>query len=315
MSRVAQASRANRAAVIAGIGDDCAALRVPSGRDVLVTTDFSLEGVHFRREWYPPRSVGHRCLARGLSDIAAMGGKPTATFLSLALPSKLPQRWVDEFLRGLLTLAARFKVPLAGGDTAASHGGIVADIIVVGSVPHGKAVMRSGARPGDRIYVTGSLGGSATALSLLARGQHLTATAFPAHFRPMPRIDVGQVLREKGVATAMIDVSDGLSTDLSHICEASGVGAEICEQRVPLAEVGKPRRPVAMDLALHGGEDYELLFTARPNKRIPRAVAGVPLTCIGEITRPKKVFLIRSSGERSVLQPRGWEHFRKALNR
>src|SRR6266851_776131 len=154
-------------AVIAGIGDDCAILRIPETHEILLTTDFSLEGVHFRREWHPPESVGHRCLARGLSDIAAMGGDPVAAFLSLALPAKLPQRWVDRFFDGLLKLAAEFKVPLAGGDTSQSPTGILADIVVLGSVPKGKAILRSGARAGDRIYVTGELGGSAAELELL----------------------------------------------------------------------------------------------------------------------------------------------------
>src|SRR5580704_9901695 len=141
-----------------GIGDDCAALALPGGHEALVTTDFSLEGVHFRREWHPPDSVGHRCLARGLSDIAAMGGNPRAAFLSLALPPELPQIWVDRFIAGLLKLAGQFSVSLAGGDTAESPAGVLADIMVLGSVPTGEAILRSGARPGDFIYVTGTLG-------------------------------------------------------------------------------------------------------------------------------------------------------------
>ena len=157
-------------AVVAGIGEDCAVLRVPRGHEVLVTTDFTLEGVHFRREWHPPEVVGWRCLTRGLSDIAAMGGEPRAAFLSIALAGEVAQRWVDRFLKGLLDLAQEFGVPLAGGDTAQSAGGIQADIVVVGSVPKGKAVLRSGARPGDHIYVTGELGGSAAAIAGLRKG-------------------------------------------------------------------------------------------------------------------------------------------------
>src|ERR1700690_4033679 len=147
--------------VVTGIGDDCAVLRLPPGHELLVTTDFSIENVHFRRDWHPPELVGHRCLTRGLSDIAAMGGEPRAAFLSLALASDTPQKWVHGFLKGLLDLAREFKVPLAGGDTAQSAGGIQADIVVVGSVPKGTAVLRSGARPGEHIYVTGELGGAA----------------------------------------------------------------------------------------------------------------------------------------------------------
>src|SRR5580658_596775 len=152
-------------AVVRGIGDDCAVLRVPRGHQVLVTTDFSIEKVHFRRDWHPPEVVGWRCLTRGLSDIAAMGGEPLAAFLSLAVASDVPQKWVDRFLKGLLDLANEFKVPLAGGDTAQSEGGMQADIVVVGSAPKGKAVLRSGAKPGDLIYVTGELGGAAAKLA------------------------------------------------------------------------------------------------------------------------------------------------------
>src|SRR3984885_2343665 len=138
------------ARIIAGIGDDCAVLRLPRGTDSLVTTDFSLEGIHFRRDWHPAESVGHRCLTRGLSDIAAMGGEPLAAFLSLALPRKLPQAWVNGFMRGFLDLARRVGVTLAGGDTAEYPDGVLADIVVLGSVPRGKAILRSGAKPGDR---------------------------------------------------------------------------------------------------------------------------------------------------------------------
>jgi thiamine-monophosphate kinase len=293
---------------VAGIGDDCAVLRVPVGRDLLTTTDFSLEGVHFRREWHPAESVGHRCLARGLSDIAAMGGEPLAVFVSLALPPKLPQKWVDEFTKGLLKLAQQFGVPLAGGDTAQSPSGVLADIVVLGSVPRGKAVLRSGARPGDRIYVTGLLGGSAAILSLLfSRRKKLAPRPFPTHFFPVPRIEQGRVLRAKNFASSMIDISDGLSTDLSHLCDESGVGAEIWAEAIPRAFVGKP---VELDLALHGGEDYELLFTARPRHRVPSQISGVPITCVGRITRRKRVVLVNKAGAQSRLQPRGWEHFR-----
>ena len=235
--------------VLTGIGDDCAVLRLlpPRGQeqDTLVTTDFTLEGIHFRRDWHSAESVGHRCLARGLSDIAAMGGEPVAAFLSLALPRDLPQSWVGRFVRSLLGLAEKFGVTLAGGDTAESPDGILADIIVVGCVPRGKAVLRSGARPGDRIYVSGDLGGSAAAVWQMRRKpKRKLPREYPRHFYPEPRIELGRILREKGVASAMIDISDGLSTDLTHICEASGFGAKIESELIPRASVGKPAREV-----------------------------------------------------------------------
>lgn len=281
--------------------------------DTLVTTDFTLEGIHFRRDWHPAESVGHRCLARGLSDIAAMGGDPVATFLSLALPRDLPQAWVGRFVRSLVSLAEQYDVSLAGGDTAESPNGILADIVVVGTVPRGKAILRSGAKPGDRIYVSGELGGSAAAiLQMKARPKRkLNQRGYPRHFYPEPRVELGRILREKGWATAMIDLSDGLSTDLAHICEESGVGAEIQAESIPRARVGKPAREVDLDLALHGGEDYELLFTVPAAKRIPNQIAGVPITSIGYIKRRRKIFLCSLQGSGYELVRRGWEHFRQ----
>ena len=295
------------------IGDDCAVLRLLPRHESLVTTDFTLEGIHFRRDWHPPESVGHRCLARGLSDIAAMGGEPVAAFLSIALPRDLPQSWVGRFARSLISLADKFGVSLAGGDTAESPNGILADIIVVGTAPKGKSVLRSGARPGDRIFVSGELGGSAAAvLRMRTRPKKkLNPRDYPRHFYPEPRIELGRILREKGLATAMIDTSDGLSTDLAHLCEESGVGAELDAALVPRARVGKPAREVDLDLALHGGEDYELLFTAPPGKHVPKQIAGVALTQIGLVTRRPKILIRNSKGIAYELKPRGWEHFRQ----
>jgi len=308
-------------AVTTGIGDDCGVLRTLPRRgqqtDTLVTTDFTLEGTHFRRDWHSAESVGHRCLARGLSDIAAMGGEPVAAFLSLALPRDLPQSWVGRFARSLIGLAERYGVTLAGGDTAESPNGILADIVVVGTVPKGNAVLRSRARPGDHLYVSGELGGSAAAVWIMRKEmlkkskRKLNPREYSRHFFPEPRIELGRVLREKGLASAMIDTSDGLSTDLAHICEESGVGAELREESVPRASVGKPSRKVDLQFALHGGEDYELLFTAPPGKRIPSRIAGVPITQIGQITRGRKIFLRNRDGVGYELRPQGWEHFRK----
>src|SRR6185312_7425943 len=218
------ASQSRNRAVIRGIGDDCAVLRVSAGQELLVTTDFSIENVHFRRQWHPARSVGHRCLARGLSDIAAMGGEPLACFLSLGLPANLPQAWIKSFLRGLLALAKRHKVQLAGGDVSSAPQ-ITADIVVTGQVPLGTAILRSGANPGDRIYVTGSLGDSAATLKQLVAGKTIRPTKSNSHFYPTPRLEVGYWLRKNRLATSMIDMSDGLSVDLRHICDESGVAA------------------------------------------------------------------------------------------
>jgi thiamine-monophosphate kinase len=310
IARIRRQTTKNRR-LIAGIGDDCAVLRLPAGHEALVTTDFSLEGIHFRREWHPPESVGHRCLARGLSDIAAMGGAPIAAFLSLALPRKLPQNWVDRFMRGLLTLARNSHVILAGGDTAESPSGILADIVVLGSVPRGKAILRSGARPGDQIYVSGELGGSAATLQRMMRKARGRANPrdFSRHFFPAPRLTVGRILREKNLASAMIDLSDGLSTDLRHICEESGVGAELYAHAVPVAGIGRHAGQVDFLCALHGGEDYELLFTGSKNLSIPQHIAGIPITQIGKITRNKKIVLA-SNGTVRELKALGWEHLK-----
>lgn len=293
--------------LVTGIGDDCAVLRIPPGHQVLVTTDFSLEGVHFRRDWHPPEVVGRRCVTRGLSDIAAMGGEPRAVFLSLALDAGVSQSWVNRFLDGLLRAAGDFSVPLAGGDTAQSPRGIQADIIVVGSVPRGQAILRSGARPGDAIYVTGELGGCAAALAYLRRGR-VRVRDFERHFHPVARIAAGKMLRRSKLATAMIDLSDGLSTDLHHICEESGVGAEIEAAAIPRACVGPGAKQVSLDLALHGGEDYELLFTSA--KKIPRALGEVPASCIGRIVKKTGMVLVGAAGRHHRLTARGWEHFR-----
>jgi thiamine-monophosphate kinase len=311
------ARRRRPTSVVTGIGDDSAVLRFEPGQDTLVTTDLSIEGVHFRREWHPPESVGHRCLVRGLSDIAAMGGLPAAAFLSLALPEDLPQSWVNRFLDGLLKLARRYKVQLAGGDIAQSPRQICADIVVIGSVPQDKAILRSGARPGDVVYVTGSLGGSAAVLQNLRKGRRASPrlkTGSP-HFYPEPRIATGQWLRTHALASAMIDLSDGLSTDLSHICDESHVRAVIDAELLPVHPAARKQRE-GLELALHGGEDYELLFTAPSSVSVPNRISGVPVTRIGEIARydrkkPQVEALIY--GSKRPLLSKGWEHFAKGF--
>ena len=315
-----RAARTRTSAVRMGIGDDCAVLRPRAGYEICVTTDFSLEGRHFQREWHPPQSVGHRCLARGLSDLAAMGAEPLAVFLSLAVPARTPASWVDGFLEGLLALARRYRVPLAGGDTAESPDRIGADIVAVGQLPNRAARLRSGARPGDTLYVTGALGGAAAELRALAAKpakfrklmRAATEEVHPhPHLYPQPRLEAGQRLRR--IATAMIDISDGLSTDLAHLCRASGVAAEIDEGALPVHPLAL-RNPDAIRLALHGGEDYELLFTAAPATRVPRRIGAVPVTRIGTVRRTRRgtpLLIIRTrDGQTSSLEAKGWEHFR-----
>lgn len=289
-----------------GIGDDCAVLKFGAKQDLLVTTDLSIEDVHFRRHWHPAVSVGHRCLARGLSDIAAMGGAPLACFLSLGLPAELPQSWVDGFLRGFTRLARRFKTPLAGGDVSAASK-IVADVMVVGQIRAGQALLRSAAKSGDRIYVTGELGASGAILRRLYAGERVHPKPSNSHFYPEPRIAVGRWLERHRVATAMIDLSDGLSVDLAHICEESRVGALVRETAVPVATGAD------LDLALHAGEDYELLFTALAKTSVPSQIAGVKVTEIGRISRRKDyraaISILNDNGQARILAPRGWQHF------
>lgn len=321
-------------AVALGIGDDCALLRARPGEDIAVTTDLSIEGRHFRLAWHPPESIGHRALARGLSDLAAMGARPLAAFLSLGLPPALvrPIRkgaspasaaktaattWISRFYDGLLALADSSGVSLAGGDLAESPLPL-ADIVLIGAVPRAKALLRSGARPGDTLYVTGALGGSAAGLALLAERARAThpgarlrlppswASLLKPHLYPQPRLLQGAWLRSRRIASAAIDLSDGLSTDLAHICEESGVAAELDAAAIPLAP------GATLDQALHGGEDYELLFTAPPSRRLPKRIADVPVTPIGRIVRARAgrppVTLLTPAGPHP-LAPRGWQHF------
>jgi thiamine-monophosphate kinase len=300
------ASSSANSAIKVGIGDDCAVLRPKPGFELLVTTDFCIENIHFRRAWHPPAAVGHRCLTRGLSDVAAMGGEPLACFLSLGLPADVPQSWVPGFLRGLLALARRHNVQLAGGDVSSAPQ-ITADIIVTGQAPAGTAVLRSGARPGNRIYATGFLGASAATLKQLFAGKPVKPSKSNSHFYPTPRVEVGNWLRKMRLATAMIDLSDGLSVDLAHICSESGMGALLMSSQVPVA------RNADLDLALHGGEDYELLFTVRKKAEIPTQIAGVPVTEIGEIRNRRDysaaIQILEDNGKVRPLPQRGWEHF------
>ncbi len=257
--------------LLLGIGDDCAIFRPRGAReDILLTTDLMIEGVHFRKG-ASPAFLGHKSLARGLSDIAAMGGEPKLCLVSLAIP-KTWQRNVDEFYRGLLWLARQSNTQLAGGDTSRADR-IAIDIIVCGAVKRGMALRRDGAAPGESIYVSGALGRSA------ARGYRL---------RPVPRLELGRSLR--GRASACMDLSDALSIDLYRMCEASGVSARLTD--VPVAS------GATLEQALHGGEDYELLYTGP---------AGLPGIVIGRVTSLDPAALITFRD--CPLLPRGHDHF------
>jgi thiamine-monophosphate kinase len=302
IQRIRAAAKTRNAAVRVGIGDDCAVVKVVAGQEMVVTTDFCLEGRHFRRDWHSPESAGHRCLARGLSDVAAMGARPVAAFQSLALPRGFDERWFDGFMRGFEGLAAEYAVELAGGDTAEAPGKeILADVVVLGMVPKGQVMRRVGARVGDGIYVSGTLGGSAAELACLAKTSEWKYEARPQTF-PEPRVTLGMQLTKRGLATACMDLSDGLSTDLGHLCKASGVRAVVDLSKIPVGE------GATLEQALHGGEDYELLLTVMAGVPMPRAVAGVPLTRIGTIVGGEGVLVELVGG--GELKPQGWEHFR-----
>ena len=296
--RIQEGARTRNPAVRLGIGDDCAILKVLPGQELVLTTDLCLEGRHFRKDWHSPESAGHRCLARGLSDVAAMGARPVAAFLSVALPRGFDEFWFAGFMAGFEGLAAEFGVELAGGDTGEAPGEhLVADVVVTGVAAKGKAIRRSSARVGDGIYVTGSLGGSAAELACLATGQLWTGDGSSQTF-PAPRVELGLALSKRGWATACMDLSDGLSSDLRKLAEASRVRAVIDPAALPLARAATPEQ------ALHGGEDYELLFTAMAGVKMPRQMLGVMITRIGTVVDGSGVGTV--NGEE--LQAGGWEH-------
>jgi thiamine-monophosphate kinase len=281
-----------------GIGDDAALLEVPPGHSVVYCSDLMAEDTHFIRNLNPPDSVGYKAVAVNVSDVGAMGGVPTHFVLSLAAPGDLEVDWVDGFYSGIERACREFGVSLVGGDTAAAKT-IFVDVSMIGRVPTGKAVRRSGARAGDKIYVTGTLGGSMRGLDLLKSGTNPGAST-KRHLYPEPRHRVGAAVC--GKAHAMIDVSDGLSSDLTHIIEESKVSARIYKDRLPLAQGATESE------ALHGGEEYELIITA-PN--LPSEIEGVQLSHIGEIVESagKHQVLLIDGTNQSVIEPRGWDHY------
>jgi thiamine-monophosphate kinase len=316
--RALPGARRKEAGLTVGIGDDAAVLRPAAGKEWVVTTDAFLENVHFLRKVHPPEAAGYKALARATSDIAAMGARARYFFLTLGIPDALAGAWLDDFLDGMARAARRFELTLAGGDTT-KHPLVVTSLTVLGEVDRGKAVLRSGAKPGDLLCVSGRLGEAELGLQLIQKKLHMHkgwAGLLKKHFYPEPRLALGEWLSAHRYATSMIDTSDGLSTDLGHICEASGVGASVWEQKIPAVTIPSDLRRLGLDpldMALNGGEDYELLFTV-PKKfssRLPRKLGKIPVTVIGEITRERKVILLGSDGRTTPLRPRGWDPFRK----
>ena len=306
--------------VALGIGDDAALFRPRPGHEIILTCDWFLEGTHFLREKHPADAVGWKCLARAVSDVAAMGGTPRCFLLSLALPETHTGPWLDLFLGGLRRASRKFQCPLAGGDTT-RRDEILINITVVGEVRAGLAVLRSGARADDILYVSGRLGEAELGLQIVRRSKGAASKRNPLtrkHLYPEPRLALGQWLLKKGLATAMMDLSDGLSSDLPRLCAASAVGARLEKAKIPhvqTRDLALKHGHDPMQLALQGGDDYELLFTVPPRKAklLPTAFRGVALTPIGKITRNRELLVLEKNGRVRQLIPSGWDPFRKKL--
>lgn len=318
-----------------GIGDDAAALVLSPASALLATTDMLLEGVHFDLATTDLFSLGWKSAAVNLSDIAAMGGTPRFCLTALGIPPSLTAENIGVFYRGINACLKKFGAVLVGGDTCRSRTGLVISVSMLGEAKKKRIITRSGARPGDLIFVTGTLGDSAAGLELLkagfkeqgARGkesrsairnpQSAIKRLIEKHLRPMPRIAEGIKLSATGAASAMIDVSDGLTSDLGHICEESGVGAEIVAANIPLGVGVKSlnilERP-ALEYALSGGEDYELLFTVPPDKLQKFRSLKVDASEIGVITRGRSVSIVGGNGRKSPLRASGYDHFRAGRN-
>jgi thiamine-monophosphate kinase len=313
-----QGDASRNSALKLAIGDDAAICRPSPGFDIVLTCDWFLEGTHFLRNLHPSEAVGWKCLARAVSDIAAMGGKPRCFLLSLALPESCTGNWLDGFLLGLKRASKKLDCPLAGGDTTRQDK-VLVNITVVGEVERGSGVLRSGARPGDRIFVSGRLGEAELGWQLAKRNRGLLDARnelLRKHLYPQPRVELGHSLAKNGFVSAMMDLSDGLSLDLARLCEAGGVGAAIQSKNVPLSSAkfsSKFSQKERFAAALHGGDDYELLFCVRKDKirKIPSSSCGVMLTEIGAITAKPGLHLVESTGRAKLIIPGGWDPFRK----
>lgn len=304
------------------LGDDAAVLDAPAGRQIVVTTDMLVEGVHFRRDWSDPYSIGWKAAAVNLSDVAAMGADPTFAFLCLALTAHETVEGLDRLMNGFSDCLNRHGARLAGGDTNAAPTDLIVSVTLLGSVPAGQALTRAGARPGDILLVTGALGHSAAGLALLTehgypKAEKLSETLVSAHRRPQPRVAAGLAAAQTRKVHACMDLSDGLLGDVPKLCAASGVGARLETSHLPISDelrrvcdlLGKD--PVQM--ALNGGEDYELLLAVGPADvdavRTAVEASGVPLTAVGEVTRAGLRILAPNGQDEFTPQAGGWDHF------
>lgn len=314
------------AGVVVGIGDDAAVLEAPAGRHLVLTVDALVEEVHFRRAWATAADVGYKALAASVSDVAAMGGLPRCALVSVTAPPELPLAWVEEFSRGLAEAGARFGAGVVGGNLARTSGPVVVDVAVLGEVEPDLVLRRTGARPGDAVMVTGTLGRSRAGLLALQRGIRDPAwePLVRAHLRPLPRLAEGRVVAASRWAGAMMDVSDGLAADLARMCAASGVGVRVDASALPVdpAVEALARRlgEDAVDLALAGGEDYELLVAVAP-ERAPalaqrlRSETGTEATVVGVFTQAGEGRVVVRDGAARPLAAQGWDHFRRGEDR
>ncbi len=343
IGRIQKLAPRKSSSTLIGIGDDAAALKISASSTLLITTDLLLEGVHFDLSYTDFFSLGWKSASVNLSDIAAMGGIPRFCLTALGIPAGVSVEQITEFYRGFNALLKSYRTTLIGGDTCSSRKGLFISVTALGEVEPKRILTRAGARQGDRIFVTGTLGDSAAGLELLqmrnapcirasthnrwaqakcGMGSEKSEIRNPKsalqkliarHLQPVPQVEWGRKLALSGCASAMIDLSDGLSSDLFHICEQSGVGAEISADRIPLSDAlhkltGKLAKP-AVHYALSGGEDYELLFTAPPRKVKKLRSLKLPLTEIGLITPGKTLSLVDNRGRRKPLLPTGYDHF------
>ncbi|MFZ5774985.1 MAG: thiamine-phosphate kinase [Thermodesulfobacteriota bacterium] len=321
ISRIRQQTSQLPADLVTGIGDDCAIYRLDSGRVGLVTTDAMVEGVHFDPVWHPPRLLGRKAASVNLSDIAAMGGHPRFALLTLAIPRPLTAEWLDAFMDGFLEALCGHDAVLIGGDTVSSGQGLVLSVTLMGEAATDRVLTRHGAQVGDVVLVGGNLGEAAAGLALCRQGLDKKAEWAPlvaAHLDPSPQVALGLALAESGLVHAMMDLSDGLATDLAHICAESGVGAEVDGGAVPLSpllcKAAEACGQSALEWALSGGEDYRLLLTvaardAETVMALASTRAGVTLSAVGRIVAGTGVTLL-ADGDRREISYRGYEHCR-----